>query len=68
LRFQVQVQLRLLSIYPRHEEIVKEKIKVAEEVFVNLYNFNPITSFKNGSRRQTEQGPEKPVCGVPPLT
>jgi hypothetical protein len=35
------LQLRLLSIYQRLEGFI-EKITVAEEVFVNFYNFNPI--------------------------
>jgi hypothetical protein len=38
-----ELRLRLLSIPHRLEEMLYEKIMVAEEVFVNWYNFNPIT-------------------------
>jgi hypothetical protein len=40
-----ELRLRLLSIYHRLEEILKKNIlvAVAEEVFVNCCNFNPIT-------------------------
>jgi hypothetical protein len=36
-----ELRLRLLSVYHRLEETLKKKILVAEEVFVNCYNFNP---------------------------
>jgi hypothetical protein len=39
-------QFPLLSIYQRLKEILKKKIMVAEEVFVNCYNFNPVTKVK----------------------
>jgi hypothetical protein len=39
--FQLHFLLRLFSVYQRLEEILWKKIKVAEEVFVNCYNFNP---------------------------
>jgi hypothetical protein len=37
-----ELRLRLLSIYQRLKIIEEKKIMVAEEVFVNCYNFNPV--------------------------
>ncbi len=38
----VILQLRLLSIYHKLEEILEKKITVAEEVLVNCNKFNPV--------------------------
>ena len=45
LRLRLQLRFRPLSIYNSHEELLYKKIMVAEEVFVNCYNFyfNPVT-------------------------
>ncbi len=47
--FRLQLQLLLLSIYHRLEGIFNSKTMVAEEVFVNCYNFNPIIKVKIGN-------------------